>query len=367
MPVRSSRPIARSRAALPRSLSCNPSTSTICAPTVCSGLSAVIGSWKIIAILPPRIACSFGSERARRSVPSKTIRPPVSAPSTSPSTESAVIDLPEPDSPTSANFSPAAIVKDTSSTTAFAPKRTVRCSIASSGAGLKRTSRARSRSGGCRLRGRAEELAAGRALVVAARWRRAQLAEFGFHARHRRAVRAALVPRLQLLADLLQRAAAAHVERVRLRSRLAPELRRRRFDRLLVVRRELDERDDVARAPLQPRRRPFALVVRLAVPAQCFGLVAALLGVHGELGHQVVRRMALREVGLEQRVGLVAESGALEQVRIGGDHRLALVAVGDLAVVARDVFAHLGDELLGQVRLRTRRSMLDGAVVGFVD
>ena len=61
-------------------------------------------------------------------------------------------------------------------------------------------------------------------------------------------------------------------------------------------------------------------------------------------GHQVVRRMALRQVGLEQGVGLVAEAGALEQVGGGGDHRLALVAVGDLAVGARRLLAHVGEQ-----------------------
>ena len=56
MPVLASncdRALARVRSAA--SPSCRASTSPIWAPTVCSGLSAVIGSWKIIAISPPRI------------------------------------------------------------------------------------------------------------------------------------------------------------------------------------------------------------------------------------------------------------------------------------------------------------------------
>ena len=129
MPVLASSSIARARAsARPRS-ACSASTSPIWAPTVCSGLSAVIGSWKIIAISPPRTARSSGSPACSRSRPAKRIAPVVSAPSTRPSTDSAVIDLPEPDSPTRANFSPAAMANDTSSTTGAAPKRTLRCSI----------------------------------------------------------------------------------------------------------------------------------------------------------------------------------------------------------------------------------------------
>ncbi len=46
------------------------------------------------------------------------------AASTRRSTDRAVIDLPDPDSPTSANFSPGAIEKDTSFTTVEGPKRT---------------------------------------------------------------------------------------------------------------------------------------------------------------------------------------------------------------------------------------------------
>ena len=89
-----------------------------------SGFSAVIGSWKIIAIWAPRMPRIARSDRVVNSVPSKRIDPVVVAASTSRSTDSALIDLPEPDSPTSANFSPAAIENETSSTTVLAPKRT---------------------------------------------------------------------------------------------------------------------------------------------------------------------------------------------------------------------------------------------------
>jgi hypothetical protein len=59
-----------------------------------------------------------------RSSPPKRMRPVVVAASTRRSTDSAVIDLPDPDSPTSANFSPGATVNETSSTTGRRPKRT---------------------------------------------------------------------------------------------------------------------------------------------------------------------------------------------------------------------------------------------------
>ena len=59
--------------------------------------------------------------------------PVVVAASTSRKIESAVIDLPEPDSPTMASFSPALIEKDTSSTTVVVPKRTLKCAMSNKG------------------------------------------------------------------------------------------------------------------------------------------------------------------------------------------------------------------------------------------
>ena len=109
--------MARARAALGRSASCSSSTSPIWLPTVYSGFSAVIGSWKIMPMRAPRMPRISRSLFCIRSSPSKRIAPLVVAASTRRSTDSAVIDLPEPDSPTSANFSPAAIENDTSSTT----------------------------------------------------------------------------------------------------------------------------------------------------------------------------------------------------------------------------------------------------------
>ncbi len=132
MPVRCNSSTARAFAALGRIASCSSSTSAIWLPTVYSGFSAVIGSWKIMPMLAPRMPRIWRSLLVIRSSPSKRIEPLLLAASTSRSTDSAVIDLPDPDSPTSANFSPAAIENDTSSTTVDAPKRTDNRSICSS-------------------------------------------------------------------------------------------------------------------------------------------------------------------------------------------------------------------------------------------
>jgi hypothetical protein len=59
--------------------------------------------------------------------------------------------------------------------------------------------------------------------------------------------------------------------------------------------------------------------------------------------------VTLREVGLEQRVRLGPQARLLEQVRRRGDHRLALVAVRDLAVGLRRLVAHVCEQRLGQL------------------
>ena len=51
------------------------STSPTCLSMVCSGLSDVIGSWKIMEMRSPRIACSCGGLSFRRSRPSNQISP----------------------------------------------------------------------------------------------------------------------------------------------------------------------------------------------------------------------------------------------------------------------------------------------------
>ena len=91
-----------------------------------TGLSDVIGSWKIIAISAPRmsrIVAASAPARDRCAAPlgpreierARTMmRPPPC--STSRITDSAVTDLPEPDSPTMAIVSPRADVNETSRT-----------------------------------------------------------------------------------------------------------------------------------------------------------------------------------------------------------------------------------------------------------
>ena len=110
------------------SLSC--STSAIWSPTVYSGFSAVIGSWKIIAISRPRTASSSRSGSASRSrgfspsLAEKSADPLTAALGTRPSRLSALTVLPDPDSPTSASFSPRATEKSMPCTTSLPPKAT---------------------------------------------------------------------------------------------------------------------------------------------------------------------------------------------------------------------------------------------------
>ena len=77
--------------------------SAIWSPTVNTGFSDVIGSWKIIEISLPRIFASSPSWSVTRSRPSNRMRESSAirpGRSTSRITESAVTDLPQPDSPT---------------------------------------------------------------------------------------------------------------------------------------------------------------------------------------------------------------------------------------------------------------------------
>ena len=93
--------------------------SPIWRPTVCTGFSAVSGSWKIIAISPPRTLRRSLLAQAVEQV--AALPQDLAAPSTStvgirPRIVIAVTDLPEPDSPTMANTSPRWTSKDTPST-----------------------------------------------------------------------------------------------------------------------------------------------------------------------------------------------------------------------------------------------------------
>ncbi|MNT79009.1 hypothetical protein D3C72_2183050 [compost metagenome] len=84
-----------------------------------SGFSAVIGSWKIMAMRLPRSVCSSSRPACVMSRPASRIWPlsRVSTPlGNKPMTALDVTDLPEPDSPTMHTISRAWTVNDTSST-----------------------------------------------------------------------------------------------------------------------------------------------------------------------------------------------------------------------------------------------------------
>ena len=86
---------------------CARSASMIWNPTVYTGLSAVIGSWKITAISLPRTSRSSRSGMPRSSRPSSLIEPLTFAfAGSSPSSAIELELLPEPDSPTIASTSP---------------------------------------------------------------------------------------------------------------------------------------------------------------------------------------------------------------------------------------------------------------------
>ncbi len=95
------------------------STSAIWSPTFMTGLSAVIGSWKIIEMRSPRMRRISAGDLSSRSSPSSSTRPAVavSCPGGSrPMTACAVTDFPEPDSPTTQTISPGATANETFST-----------------------------------------------------------------------------------------------------------------------------------------------------------------------------------------------------------------------------------------------------------
>ncbi len=93
-------------------------------PMVSTGLSEVIGSWKIMPISRPRTRRISSSDRARRLRPLKRISPATMRPAgadTRRITESALTDLPQPDSPTRATVSPLRTSHDTPSTARITP------------------------------------------------------------------------------------------------------------------------------------------------------------------------------------------------------------------------------------------------------
>ncbi len=93
---------------------------------VITGLSDVIGSWKIIEMSRPRMARISSSGSCSRSTPSSTTSPSTMRPggsAISRISDSAVMLLPQPDSPTIASVSPRAIANDTPSTAFTVPLR----------------------------------------------------------------------------------------------------------------------------------------------------------------------------------------------------------------------------------------------------
>ena len=112
-------------------------TSVIWRPTVITGLRLVDGSWKMMLMRWPRTSRMRISGSWRMSSPSTSTVPAVTRPASGSSRriDSAVIDLPHPDSPTSANVSPRSIVSDSASTARTRPLSesisVVRFSIAS--------------------------------------------------------------------------------------------------------------------------------------------------------------------------------------------------------------------------------------------
>jgi hypothetical protein len=120
----------RSRASRPDSCRWSFSGSASWWPIVSTGLSEVIGSWKIIAIWLPRTSISSAGDSASRSIgrsaPRKSASPPTIRPGSAIRriSESAVTLLPQPDSPTIPSTSPWSSENDTPSTA-----RTVSSSI----------------------------------------------------------------------------------------------------------------------------------------------------------------------------------------------------------------------------------------------
>ena len=127
MPTRLSISTARAQAALRPPPRCSATCSAIWSPTVNTGLSDVIGSWKIIVMSFPRIASISGSGNVRSSRPSNQISPATYSPggvSIRRMIESEVTLLPQPDSPTRPMVEPRLIEKSTPSTAGTVPSMT---------------------------------------------------------------------------------------------------------------------------------------------------------------------------------------------------------------------------------------------------
>ena len=103
MRTSSSTSIARARAASLDKSECAWIASTIWRPMRCTGFSEVIGSWRTIAMRPPRSNRRSLAGKPSTSRPSKTSRSALTRPGgegTRPISDSEVTLLPQPDSPT---------------------------------------------------------------------------------------------------------------------------------------------------------------------------------------------------------------------------------------------------------------------------
>ena len=99
-----------------------------------TGLSAVIGSWKIMEIAAPRRVRIWSSGSDSSDWPSNSMEPETCAVGgRSRSSARDVADFPEPDSPTNPSVSPGWMAKETPSTTVRVPKAMVRSCTRSNG------------------------------------------------------------------------------------------------------------------------------------------------------------------------------------------------------------------------------------------
>ena len=112
MPTRRIQSMALARASTPRRSVCTSMASTIWSPTFITGFRLVAGSWKIMPMRPPRTARMPASGSASTSSPSRLTWPCVMRPFSGKRRmrASAVMLLPQPDSPTSAKVSPRRMV-----------------------------------------------------------------------------------------------------------------------------------------------------------------------------------------------------------------------------------------------------------------
>ncbi len=100
MPTSCSISMVRASATLREAVSCSSRASSIWRPMVMTGLSEVIGSWKIMEISLPRISRMAAASRPTRSTPSSRTEPSTMRPggsATSRISDSAVTLLPQPE------------------------------------------------------------------------------------------------------------------------------------------------------------------------------------------------------------------------------------------------------------------------------